>query len=203
MMRILDLYCGVGGAGVGYASAGHEVTGVDHVDQKRYPYRFIKSDALEYLAAKGHEYDVIHSSPPCQANTSLLAGRPDVRSRHVDLMPETRALLIASGKPWVMENVPGAVMRRDLVLCGQQFGLPLYRHRYFEMGRLRCPALPHRPHGAESVVGVYGNGGGAKGTREAWRTALGLPHAVTRRELSNALPPAYTRYIAENWQIDA
>lgn len=200
-MRVLDLFCGVGGAGTGYVMAGHEVTGVDHIRQRRYPYRFICSDALQFLADNGHKYDVIHASPPCQANTSLLAGRPEHRSRHRDLLPEVRGLLVAGTIPWIMENVPGAIMRRDLVLCGQQFGLPIYRHRYFETGRLTVPQPPHTRHGSEEVVGVYGNGGGAKGTREAWREALGLPHAVTRRELADALPPAYTRYIGQNWQI--
>lgn len=202
-MRVLDIFCGAGGAALGYLQAGHEVTGVDHVAQPRYPGTFIRSDALRFLADNGGEYDVIHASPPCQANTSLLAGRPEVRARHRDLLPEVRGLLVAGTVPWIMENVPGAIMRRDLVLCGQQFGLPLYRHRYFEMGRLTVPQPPHTRHGVEEVVAVYGNGGGAKGTRERWREALGLPHAVTRRELANAIPPAYTRYIGQNWQIYA
>jgi site-specific DNA-cytosine methylase len=198
-VRILDLFCGVGGAAVGYASAGHDVTGVDIARQPNYPYTFIRADALSYAFDHGHEYDVIHSSPPCQAYTTLLAGRA-AQLQHPDLIPATRGMLNHLGIPWIMENVPGAIMRRDLVLCGAYFSLPIVRHRYFELGLMSVTQPPHLTHG-EELISVYGSGGGYKGSLEDWKRAMGLPHAVTRRELANAIPPAYTRYIADNWTL--
>jgi DNA (cytosine-5)-methyltransferase 1 len=44
---------------------------VDIRPQPRYPFEFVQADALEYVAAHGHEYDVIHASPPCHAYTRL------------------------------------------------------------------------------------------------------------------------------------
>lgn len=199
-MRVLDLYCGVGGASRGYVDAGHTVTGIDIVAQPNYPYPIIKCDAIEYLLAHGHEYDVIHSSPPCQAHTPLTAGRPN-RDRYPDLIPATRGALNYVGVPWIMENVPGAIMRRDLVLCGAYFSLPIARHRYFELGLMSVAQPPHMTH-HEELVSVYGSGGGYKGSVEDWRRAMGLPHAVTRHELANAIPPVYTRYIADNWIME-
>ena len=67
-MRLLDLFCGAGGAAMGYHRAGFDdITGMDIKPMPRYPFKFIQGDALEYLAAHGAEYDVIHASPPCQA----------------------------------------------------------------------------------------------------------------------------------------
>lgn len=198
-MRVLDLFCGVGGASAGYASAGHDVTGVDVLSQPNYPYHFIKGDAIEYALAHGTEYDVIHASPPCQAHTPLTAGRPN-RDRYPDLIPATLGVLNLLQVPWIMENVPGAIMRRDLVLCGAYFSLPLIRHRYFQYSGLIIPQPEHFDHPID-YVSVYGTGGGHKGSLQAWRDAMQLPHAATRKELANALPLAYTKYIGEQWRI--
>src|SRR5688572_33293238 len=91
-------------------------------------------------------------------------------------------------------------MRRDLILCGAYFSLPIIRLRYFELGFMSVIQPPHVTHGDE-LISVYGSGGGYKGSKDDWRRGLGLPHAVTRRELANAIPPAYTRYIADNWTL--
>lgn len=198
-MRVLDLYCGVGGASAGYAQAGHDVTGVDISRQPNYPYRLIRADAISYAARHGESYDVIHASPPCQAYTALTGGRPN-RDRYPDLIPGTRGVLNLIGTPWIMENVPGAIMRRDLVLCGSYFQLQVIRHRYFEMSGLQVIQPQHVDH-PDDYISVYGSGGGYKGSLDDWRNAMQLHHAVTRRELANALPPAYTRYIADNWTI--
>lgn len=198
-MKVLDLYCGVGGASVGYAEAGHDVTGVDICRQRNYPYRLIRADAIAYVTRYGHHYDVIHASPPCQAYTALTGGRPN-RDRYPDLIPATRGALNSLQVPWIMENVPGAIMRRDLVLCGTYFGLEVIRHRYFEMWGLEVTQPPHFDH-PDSHIAVYGSGGGYKGSLDDWRNAMQLHHAVTRKELANALPPAYTRYIADNWTM--
>lgn len=133
--RLLDLFCGAGGCGVGYSRAGFDVVGVDKEPMKRYPFEFHQGDALEYLVEHGHEFDAIHSSPPCQAYCSLKS-MPNAKV-HADLVAPTRELLKASGKPWVIENVVGAPLINPRMLCGTMFGLgtgnaDLRRHRLFE-----------------------------------------------------------------------
>ncbi len=153
-------------------------------------------------------FAAIHASPPCQANTALTKGN---RARgwkddHVDLIPETRELLDAVGLPYVIENVQGATMRRDLTLCGETFGLGVIRHRYFELGRWSTEAPEHAPHRGR-VAGyrhgqwyegpyfaVYGNGGG-KGSVEQWQTAMGIDWLDDRVLLAEAIPPAYTEFV--------
>ena len=130
MPKLLDLYSGAGGAAVGYYRAGFtDITGVDNRPQKNYPYKFVQADALEYIAKHGHEFDLIHASPPCQVH-SVTASLS--RITHLDLVPQTRAALIATGKPYIIENVPGAPLINPLMLCGTMFGLGVIRHRLFE-----------------------------------------------------------------------
>ena len=126
---------------MGYHRAGFtEIVGVDNRPQKNYPFTFVQGDALEYLAAHGAAFDVIHASPPCQKYTTL-RGMWNHKPDHPDLVDPTRQLLRALGKPSVIENVPGAPLRRGAVmLCGTMFGLgtadgraELRRHRYFEV----------------------------------------------------------------------
>src|SRR5690349_21349641 len=121
--RLLDLFCGAGGAAKGYADAGFEVVGVDHVDQPNYPYEFHKGDALlmgAWLLHNG-DFDAVHASPPCQAYTTLrtLQGGKE----YPDLIAPTRDLLQKSGLPYVIENVVGAPLVNPVQLCGSSFGL--------------------------------------------------------------------------------
>lgn len=151
--KLLDLFCGAGGCSQGYARAGFHVTGVDNEFQSRHPgaptlftpdeFRFVQADALEYVAAHGREYDAIHASPPCQAFCSLRF-MPNARP-HINLIPETRAALLAAGRPFVIENVPGAPLIEPVMLCGTMFdlrtdcGAELRRHRMFETNwHLKC-----------------------------------------------------------------
>lgn len=201
--RLLDLFCCAGGAGMGYYRAGFDVVGVDMALQPNYPFEFHQGDALEYLAAHGHEFDAIHASPPCQGYTALKA----VHGNEWPLLIEpVRDLLEATGKPYVIENVQGAPLRRDLTLCGEMFGLGVIRHRYFELGRWSMPVPQHKPHRGR-VAGwrhgkyhdgpyfaVYGNGGG-KGSVQQWQTAMGIDWTRDRHELAEAIPPAYTHHI--------
>src|SRR5262245_9177699 len=115
-MKLLDLFCGAGGASMGYHRAGFEVTGVDIAPQKNYPFAFVQADALEYLADCGKDFDLIHASPPCQRYTTL-QGR--WKRERPDLVPSTRAALQASNRPYVIENVPRSPLRRgSILLCG-------------------------------------------------------------------------------------
>ena len=145
-MRLLDLFCGAGGAAMGYHRAGFDkIVGVDNVHQPRYPFEFVQADALEYLAEHGHDYEAIHASPPCQGY-SIMHNLPWLRGRDYPLLLlPTLEMLEALGKPYVVENVMGArhgsktLKKRGLEahglkagwLCGGMFGLPFYRHRLF------------------------------------------------------------------------
>lgn len=201
--RLLDLFCGAGGAGSGYFRSGFDVVGVDIAPQQNYPYEFIQGDALQYLAKHGREFDAIHASPPCQGYTALKA----VHGNPWPLLIEpVRSLLDQVGKPYVIENVQGAPLRRDLTLCGEMFGLRVIRHRYFELGGWTMPAPEHVPHRGRvsgwrhgqfyegPYFAVYGNGGG-KGSVAQWQDAMGIGWTDDRHEIAEAIPPAYTQHI--------
>lgn len=204
-MKLLDLFCGAGGAGKGYMDAGFDVTGVDIAPQPDYPGTFIQGDALAYLAAHGHEYDAIHASPPCQASCTLTKGT-NAGNEYINLIPATRALLALHDKPTVIENVQGSDLRRDLTLCGEMFGLGVIRHRYFEVSGFVALAPEHIKHQGR-VAGwrhgewfdgpyfaVYGEGGG-KGTVAQWQTAMGIDWTDNRKSIAEAIPPSYSRFI--------
>lgn len=201
--RLLDLFCGAGGAAMGYHRAGFDVVGVDIKPQPHYPFEFYQADALDLLEwgpSLPGTFDVIHASPPCQAYSVAVtekAGWPD-------LLPQTRELLEATGLPWVIENVPGAPMRADYMLCGSMFDLPgLRRHRLFETSWHGFALTPPCRHDFDHVS-VVGHGPdhhspfadlrGPGKWRELKHQAMGIDW-MTRDELSQAIPPAYTEYI--------
>ncbi len=198
MPRLLDLFCCQGGAGMGYHRAGFDVVGVDMSAQPRYPFEFHQGDALAYLEAHGHEFDAIHASPPCQAFT--LAQRIQ-RNEHPDLIAPVRALLEELGRPYVIENVPGAPLRNPLELCGCMFdGLNVYRPRWFE-SNTPLPMLLHSPHverqtkmGRRPVPGQRMHVVGNFADVAAGARAMGIDW-MTRDGLREAIPPAYTEHI--------
>lgn len=172
--KLLDLFCGQGGAAAGYIAAGWDVTGVDIADHsKRYPADFIRGDALAFLAQFGSTFDAIHASPPCQGYSIATAGNPLARAKHKRMIAATRELLTLTGKPWVIENVEQArsQMVDPILLCGRMFGLwahdeddePLVldRHRLFESNVPIVP-LAHLKHDGRQVAGVYGGSRRAK-----------------------------------------
>lgn len=204
--RLLDTYCGAGGATRGYQRAGFHVTGVDIAPQPRYcGDEFIQTDAIEYILTHGHEYAAIHASPPCQASCALTKGTNQGRT-YQQLIPATRRALEAARRPWVMENVQGSDLARWLTLCGEYFELGVIRHRYFELGgffafqpehvshRGRVAGWRHGIYHDGPYAAVYGDGGG-KGTVTQWQAAMGIDWTTDRHELAEAIPPAYTEYI--------
>jgi len=201
-MRLLDLFCGAGGAAMGYHRAGFtEIVGVDIKPQPRYPFTFVQGDALAYLEAHGHEFDAIHASPPCQ-KYSWAAKRWKDRER-ADLVAPTRAALMRVGKPWTMENVIGAPLARHVVLCGTQFGLEVLRHRRFESSVfLLMPGARCRHAGSVrggEYVTVAGHGGEnakGRGNRAAKQRAMGIDW-MNDQELNEAIPPAYTEFLGK------
>lgn len=215
-MKVLDLFCGAGGAAMGYHRAGFEVVGVDNRPQPQYPFSFVQADALEYLESLSsfstttesdgeNEFDFIHASPPCQdaSKTWFIQGR-----EHRSLIGGVRKLLRSRGTPYVIENVPGAPLRNPITLCGSSFGLPLKRHRIFEsnvdLEELPCAHgdLPYRwtlhvSQGCRAVrtrfVYVYGHGQSGQ-TIADWKEAMGIDW-MTRNSLAQAIPPAFTEFI--------
>lgn len=206
--RLLDLFSGAGGAAVGYHRAGFDVTGIDIVEQHNYPFTFISGDALEVLKDQRFlgTFDAIHASPPCQAYSSAAGYQRSQGKTYPDLVAPTRQGLQASGLPWVIENVPGAPIRADYRLCGCMLGLPqIRRERWFETSwqgyELRPPC-----HHVELAITVTGTGTPSRSAQRVRglpnptiaeiRAAMGIDW-MTRHELSQAIPPAYTQYIGE------
>lgn len=219
---LLDLYCSAGGAAMGYHRAGFDVYGVDIAPQKRYPFAFERGDALEFLARYGREFDVIHASPPCQrySKSTKIRGAAAVDT-HPDLVEPTRKLLRSSGRPWVMENVMGAPLLNPVMLCGAMFGLRVYRHRLFESSELLY-APPHPAH-VQACAPIFAGGlRKCGGFRAAWdagafvtiaggsfhaacgRIAMGIEW-MTRDELCQAIPPAFTEFLGAQlmWSAEA
>lgn len=201
---LLDLCCGDGGAAKGYAEVGYSVVGVDIVDKPRYPFQFVKDDVLRILRDDKDwcaGFDLIHASPPCQAFTKArtIHGR-----EHPDVLTPCRELLEQLDVPWVIENVPGAPMRTDLMLCGSMFpelssiqGGELRRHRLFEFSDAALvppqPNCKHKESGTYTVS-VFGHGGHIYKGVEEWREVMGIDW-MGRDGLAQAIPPPYTRYI--------
>lgn len=205
-MKLLDLYCKAGGASKGYQLAGFEVVGVDIKKQKRYPFEFIQADCLELMKDMEFlkSFDVIAASPPCQTHsiTQHLRNAQGRSTDKVDLIPQTREALIASGKPYVIENVPGAPLIEPIQMCGSYFGLKVRRHRRFE-SNLPLVGSPCKHKEQGKPVGVYGSmrdeipkGGHTAKTIEEAREAMGIDWMIWG-ELVEAIPPIYTQEIGK------
>jgi DNA (cytosine-5)-methyltransferase 1 len=210
-MKLLDLFCGVGGASVGYHQTGFEVHGVDLKHGKRYPFTYLRADVLDVLKDKDfiNQFDVIHASPPCQTHsiTKHLRNAQGNSTSKLDLIPETREALIASGKPYIIENVPGSPLINPIQLCGSSFGLKVRRHRLFESNMpLVGSKCDHKAQGRP--VGVYGSlndeipkGGKTASTIDEARKAMDMDWAIWT-ELVEAIPPAFTKHLGGqivNW----
>lgn len=223
MPRLLDLYCGAGGAAVGYSRAGFDdITGVDIAPQPHYPFHFIQADALEYLSAHWQEYDAFHASPVCKGY-SIMNNLPWLRGREYpyQILPTRemfQGIAAESGKPWVIENVYAArwgskvLTERGLEahgmqagwLCGLMFRLPLYRHRLFESNFFWMqpghPTHRRRIFAGSWLAGrardiVFSDQPAGKGWRKA-AAGMGIDWMI-RDELTQAIPPVYTEYVGK------
>lgn len=214
-MKILDLFCCAGGASSGYFRAGFEVVGVDINPQPNYPYTFVQGDAIEFLIKYGKDFDAIHASPPCQHYTklktlSVARNGNNSYGSHPELIEPVRALLQNSGKPYIIENVPGAPLINPISLSGSQFGLKTQRKRNFECSfSVDLSSLPPRTKmqtpsvgrgvGPDGSISICGNGG-VKGLKSVdiplvWSNALGGVSWMTRAEMAECIPPAYTEFL--------
>lgn len=205
--RMLEGFCGAGGSSKGYDLAGWDVEGVDNAAQPNYPYPFHRGDAFEFLAEHGHKYEAIHIGPPCQGYSTTKALHANYYPRWIAPL---RMVLEAIGRPYVIENVAGARahMRNPIVLCGSSFGLGVRRHRLFETSWPVAWAPPCAHYLQPEPVDVTGTGASRIGPRTDGgggnsRKPRNLAHArevmgidwMTRVELAEAVPPAYTEWI--------
>jgi DNA (cytosine-5)-methyltransferase 1 len=194
---LVDLFCCQGGASKGYVDAGFRVIGVDIDPQPRYPYEFVQGDALEVLDLLGDHVDAVHASPPCQgySNAQRIQGRD-----HPMLIDAVREKLEVLGKPYVIENVPGAPLKAPIELCGEMFGLRTYRHRLFESNAgLVAPA--HRPHAVRQVKmgrplreGDFYQAVGNFSNVPYVRADMGVPW-MNRDGIRESIPPAYASFV--------
>lgn len=210
-LTLLDLFCGAGGASVGYNRAGFDVTGVDIRPQPHYPFKFIKGDAVEFIREHGKEYDVIHASPPCQGYSKHT--RPNSKYVHYSKgsdeprLIDTIRQLIPKNTPYIIENVVGA--RKELIkpnmLCGTMFNLPIARHRLFETNfNFEPPAHP-KCRGVAKKYSIDNNidyrdmsvcgKSRRKGCIDTWKKLIGNHWMVCAHEVSESIPWTYTKSI--------
>jgi len=198
-MKLLDLFCGAGGASWGYACAGFDVVGVDIKPQPNYPFEFHQANALTFPL---EGFDAYHASPPCQL---WAQGYNQYRDTYPDLIQPIRERLGKTERPYIIENVLRSPLRPDLTICGCQLGLKhIRRRRVFEMNFPPPDSLPTKHDHSHLSISVTGTGT-PTGTWKAWgralkldefRSAMGIDW-MARRELSEAIPPAYTEYIGK------
>lgn len=210
---LLDLFCCAGGAGMGYHRAGFDVIGVDIVPRPNYPFTFVQGDALEYLAwlirtGLIRRFTLVHASPPCQHGAAITKGtNAHLQDTYPNLFMPTRMLLDYAAVPYVIENT---YARPDVVLCGEMFGLGVTRHRKIELGgwstdkpahvkhRGRVRGWRHGEYFEGPYVAAYGDGGG-KATVPEMQEAMGITWTDVRKELTEAIPPAYTEWIGNRF----
>jgi DNA (cytosine-5)-methyltransferase 1 len=206
-MKALDLFCCDGGAAMGLFDAGFdEIVGIDTEPHPDYPFDFIQADATN-PPVKLSKFNFIWASPPCQ-NFSWSAGRARNSQGYVyaNLIEPTRKLLETSGKPYCIENVMEAPIREDLMLCGLSFGLKLYRHRKFEISGFRAQKVKHFSHHKQrkikGIITCAGHGsivqGGSSKIKD-WQDAMKIYHSKNRKYIAEAVPPAYSKYIASEF----
>lgn len=195
-MKLLDLYCGAGGAAAGYRASGFDIVGIDIKPQKQYPYEFIQFDVRRMSTGFLRKFDVIHASPPCQAASALRSLHKDIN--YEDLIPLTRELLMGAGKPYVIENVNGSELYGPLILCGTMFGKRFTRHRHFETN-VTMKRLDDACKWGGVATGEYISIVSGAGPWYSYRDLrdemeVGWMNLTASRQ---AIPPCYTKYIGD------
>ncbi len=195
----VDLFCGAGGATKGLQRTGFNVVGVDIEHQPRYcGDAFVQADAMTFPL---DGVDFVWASPPCQGYSIASACRHGLRLKYERLIGLTRAKLVASGKPYVIENVFGArhFLYEPVMLCGAMFGYETYRHRMFESSRmLQVPYhLKHLVKASRAghwkpgtFISVCGNAAPIALARKVMDIDW-----MINRELSESIPPYFAEYI--------
>lgn len=197
---IVDLCCCGGGASVGLYRAGFNVVGVDINPQSHYPFPFLQADVTTLDPEWIGQFDAVWASPPCQRFTRH-ARQKGTADNHPDLIGPVRDLLVTVGLPYVIENVPEAPVRPDLILCGAMFGLKVVRHRHFEVSGFVVEQPEHVEH-APDYITVTGHPGGSSkrdggahfGNTAEWKEAMGIDW-LPASKIKEAVPPAYGQHI--------
>ncbi len=200
MLAVCDLFCGGGGAASGLKAAGFEIIeGFDIKKQPDYPFEMFVEDAINVDI---EPYDFIWASPPCQHYS--IGTRSDNRDNHADLVDITRQKLIASGKPYIIENVPNAPLVNPVQLCGTMFpGLKVFRHRKFESNiplevEMKCQHKGHKAKERRTDNGDFFTVAGHNtGTMLEWEGAMGIHWMTNKKTLAEAIPPAYSEYLGK------
>ena len=208
-MKVLDLFSGSGGAAMGLSRAwpDADITGVDLKAMPRYPFRFIQADAMTFPL---DSYDFIWASPPCQAYS--VTRNMHLANQHPDLVAPTRTRLEAVGVPYIIENVVGAPLNTVVELCGTMFGLKTFRHRRFETSYMVLAPKHSHPAGSSTNTskgdkGVSSHKNGATHITVAGnnfnfqdgKAAMGIEW-MNHDELKQAIPPAYSEFLARQWR---
>lgn len=222
-MEVLDLYCGAGGASMGLNKAGFDILGIDIEYQPEYPFPNQTKDVLSLTSGDFKDLKLIWASPPCQNYSVGTIGFRNKGKKYPDLIDKTRKMLLKTGTPFVIENVPGAPIRHDLMLCGCMFGLKVFKRRYFEIHGFKVEQPDHKKHNGGVCTGEYictstaCVNPGCFGKRdeykkrygdiwkenhkiENWQKALGIDWITDRKMLAEAIPPAYSKYIAKQFK---
>lgn len=218
MIRIADLFCGPGGASFGMVAAGCRVVGIDIEDQKYYPFEFIQKDVFKLSLENLENIDFVWASPPCQAYSLGSVKYRNAGKKYPDLIAKTREMLDTLRVPYVIENVPGAPIRKDLVLCGEMFNLNVIRHRYFEISGFKVKQPEHRKHTGSvykgTRIGVWTGGkpgcfgnrkkyhtvaGHWNGKIDEWQDAIKISWVQSKHALAQCVPPAYSKFIIEQY----
>jgi DNA (cytosine-5)-methyltransferase 1 len=204
-MKLVDLFCGAGGCSAGYHKAGFEVVGVDIKPQPRYPFEFYQCDALVFLEKFGYLFDVIHASPPCQRWCKTSKMHKGWKERHPDTITPTREALIKSGKPYIIENIPGSPLINPIKLCGTMFGLLTERHRLFECNPvplfLPGPCYHWGKANPRGKISSFENGDFITVTGNNFiladaKKAMSIDW-MNSREIRQSIPPAYTEWLGK------
>lgn len=207
-MKVLDLFCCCGGAAIGLSNNGrNKITGIDINDNHNYPFEFIKKDVFDLESSFLDEFDLIWASPPCQQFSTASKQWLNIGyDMPPNLIPQTRNLLNETGKPYVIENVPNAPLRKDLLLCGEMFdSLRVIRHRIFESNVkiLQQPFHPkHKPRidrNHSYYCQPVGHGCQSYSYRiEDWQKGMGIDWVKDKEHLVEMIPPEYSQYIINN-----
>jgi len=224
-MRALDLFCCSGGSSMGLYNAGFEVEGVDVNPElsRFYPFKITHGDVFDLEEGFFRDFDFIWASPPCQNYSIGTIAFRNAGKEYPDLVDKTRKLLNKTDIPYIIENVPGAPIRKDLMLCGTMFNLGVIRHRWFELHDISIPQPKHEKHKGSASTGeyiicatgvvnpgcfgkraeykkLYGEIWKENNKMENWKKAMGIDWIDDRKALAEAVPPAYAKYIGE-WAV--
>ena len=204
-LKCVDLFCGGGGASMGYFRAGFDVVGIDLHPQPEYPFEFVQQDALSVDLSP---YDLVVASPPCQKYSNSWARSKHSHKDYPDLIDATRMYIESFNKPYVIENVQGAgkELSEPVKLCGTMFGLKVFRHRLFEFGGGLTPPeveMQCKHRGLRAVSPYYKDGnmwtvcgtGGGWGSITEWKHAMGIDWLSRKKPMAQAIPPAYTEWV--------